>query len=193
MASQSVLVPLAQGCEELEAVTLVDLLTRANLDVVTASLDTDRTIYASRGTTLVAQTTLQEVMDRHFDLIVLPGGMPGADFLRDDEDLRSLMQRQVEKDRWLAAICAAPKALVAAGLLDGRHATSFPGMIDEQPGKGMVFEDEPVVCDGKIITSQGPGTAMLFALILIEKLAGLHVREQVEAKLQLPRHWSTQL
>jgi len=192
MTPQTVLVPLAQGCEELEAVTLIDLLTRAGMDVVTASLDDETTIHAGRGVTLVAQTSLQAVMDRHFDLIVLPGGMPGADYLRDDEILRSLLQRQVEKNRWLAAICAAPKALVAAGLLDRRRATSFPGVIDEQPGKDMVYEDRPVVCDGKIVTSQGPGTAMLFALTLIELLGGLHLREQVEAKLQIPDHWPTQ-
>ncbi|MDR9499981.1 MAG: DJ-1/PfpI family protein [Hydrogenovibrio sp.] len=192
MTPKTALVPLAQGCEELEAVTLIDLLTRAGMDVVTASLDAETTIYASRGVTLVAQTSLQEVMDRHFDLIVLPGGMPGADHLRDDETLRAMLQRQVEKDRWLGAICAGPKALVAAGLLDRRRATSFPGVIDEQPGKDMIYENSPVVCDGKIVTSQGPGTAMLFALTLIELVSGLHDRELVEAKLQIPDAWPTQ-
>lgn len=187
----TVLVPLAQGCEELEAVTLIDLLTRAEMDVVTASLDDDCTIYASRGVKLVAQTSLDQVLDRHFDLIVLPGGMPGADFLRDCADLRGLLQRQAETGRWIGALCAAPKALAAAGLLDHKRATSFTGALAPYTDRSIEWVDAPIVVDGTVVTSQGPGTAMAFALELIELLSGADCRKNVETKLKLPPDWST--
>ncbi|WJW75553.1 DJ-1/PfpI family protein [Thiohalobacter sp. IOR34] len=181
----TVLVPLAQGCEELEAVTIIDLLRRAGIEVITAGLD-DRPVRASRGTVLLPDTTLDAVADRDFDLIVLPGGLPGADHLEADSRLRQMLQRQAEAGRYLAAICAAPKVLASAGLLDGREATSYPGVLDRQPAPGMRYIDAPVVTDGRIITSKGPGTAMDFALSLIEALAGRARRDEVEAALQRP-------
>jgi 4-methyl-5(b-hydroxyethyl)-thiazole monophosphate biosynthesis len=181
----TVLVPLAQGCEELEAVTIIDLLRRASIEVVTAGLD-DQPVKASRGTVLVPDTTLDEVRGRSFDMIVLPGGLPGADYLDNDPRLRAMLRDAVDADRYVAAICAAPKVLANAGLLKGRKATSFPGVIDTMDVPGMMVEEHPVVVDGKIITSRGPGTAMDFALELITQLAGVRVREVVESKLQRP-------
>lgn len=181
----SVLVPLAQGCEELEAVTIIDLLRRAGIEVVSAGLDA-QPVRASRGTVLIPDTTLDKVADRDFDMIVLPGGMPGADHLDRDPRVRALLTRTAAAGRYVAAICAAPKALANAGLLDNRKATSFPGVLDALSVPGMTYREDAVVQDGKIITSRGPGTAMDFALTLIENLVGKDKRAQVEAGLQRP-------
>ena len=181
----TVLVPLAQGCEELEAVTVIDILRRASIEVTTAGLD-DQPVKASRGTVLIPDTTLEEVRGRVFDMIVLPGGLPGANHLENDPRLRAMLCDAVGEGRFVAAICAAPKVLASAGLLDGRKATSFPGVIDTLDVAGMKVVEQPVVVDGKIITSRGPGTAMDFALELIVQLAGSQVRDLVESKLQRP-------
>ena len=178
----SVLVPLAEGFEELEAVTIIDLLRRAGIEVVTAGLQ-EGPVKASRGTVVVPDTTLEAVKDRDFDMIVLPGGLPGADHLNEDPRLRDMLRRHAGSDRYVAAICAAPKVLATAGLLDGRKATSYPGVLDVSPAPGMTYTGAAVEADGKVITSRGPGTAMDFALSLIEALAGKAKRDEVEAGL----------
>ncbi|MBK8164232.1 MAG: DJ-1/PfpI family protein [Gammaproteobacteria bacterium] len=179
----SVLVPLAQGCEELEAVTVIDLLRRAGIEVVTAGLD-DGPVRASRGTRLLPDTTLDEAGRRDYDMIVLPGGLPGADHLRDDARVIALLQRMAAAGKYIAAICAAPKVLAAAGLLDGRRATAYPGTLDGLDVPRLELLQEAVVRDGHVITSRGPGTALDFALQLIEILAGRETRDRVEAGLQ---------
>jgi len=179
----SVLVPLAQGCEELEAVTVVDLLRRAGLEVITASLDA-QPVRASRGMLLVADTTLDTALQQEFDMVVLPGGLPGADHLRDDPRVIDLVKKMAANDRYTAAICAAPRVLAHAGLLDGKRATSYPGALDIDAVPDIDYQEVPVVTDGKVITSRGPGTAMDFALTLIETLAGRQKRDEVEAGLQ---------
>lgn len=175
-----VLIPLAQGCEELEAVTLIDLLRRAEIEVVTAGLD-EHPVRASRGTRLIPDTTLDRILDQEFDMLVLPGGLPGADHLDQDPRIHALLRRLAEGGRYTAAICAAPRVLANAGLLEGRSATSYPGFLD---GFAQVrVLDAPVVTDGRVITSRGPGTAMDFALQLIETLVGRPTRDRVEAQL----------
>ncbi|MEN8108799.1 MAG: DJ-1 family glyoxalase III, partial [Pseudomonadota bacterium] len=176
----SVLVPLAQGCEELEAVIIVDLLRRAGVDVVTAGLDA-QPVRASRGIVLVPDTTLEQVIERDFDMLVLPGGLPGADHLENDARLRGLLQSMSAAGKYTAAICAAPKVLASAGLLDGKRATSYPGAFETTAVAGLEYVDDSVVADGKVITSRGPGTAMDFALQLIETLVGKARRDEVEA------------
>lgn len=177
-----VLVPLAQGCEELEAVTIIDILRRAGIDVVSAGL-TAGPVRASRGTVLLPDATLDEVQQQSFDLVVLPGGMPGSEHLRDDARVVALLQRTAAAGKRVAAICAAPMALHAAGLLEGKRATSYPGVLDQLPGSHRYSQDA-VVVDGQVTTSRGPGTAMDFALALVEQLAGRARREQVEAGLE---------
>jgi len=181
----SVLVPLAQGCEEIEAVTIIDLLRRGGVEVVTAGLD-ERPVRASRGTVLVPDTTLDQVLDHAFDMIALPGGQPGADNLAADERLRRLLQRTAEREAYTAAICAAPRVLADAGLLHGRQATSFPGALDDRAVENLTYREQPVVTDGRVVTSRGPGTAMDFALHLLELLQGRAKRDAVEAALQRP-------
>lgn len=181
----SVLVPLAQGCEELEAVTIIDLLRRAGVEVITAGLDA-QPVRASRGTVLIPDTTLDNVAARDFDMVVLPGGQPGADNLDRDTRLHELLIRTAVANRYVGAICAAPKVLASSGLLNNRKATSFPGVLDKLNVPGLDYREEAVVQDGNIITSRGPGTAMDFALDLIAILAGEAKRDQVEAALQRP-------
>jgi 4-methyl-5(b-hydroxyethyl)-thiazole monophosphate biosynthesis len=176
-----VLVPLAQGCEEIEAVTIIDILRRADIDVVTAGL-VPGVVEASRGVKLVPDTELDVVMTEEFDMIVLPGGRGGADRLAQDPRILKLLVRAAKGGRYTAAICAAPRVLAEAGLLAGRRATSFPGVLDDM--NGIELTREPVVTDGKIVTSRGPGTAMDFALELIRLLLGDEARAKVESPLQ---------
>jgi len=178
-----VLVPLAQGCEELEAVTIIDLLRRAGIEVVTAGLD-NQPVKASRGVTLIPDTTLDEALNHDYDMIALPGGLPGADNLDQDSRIQSVVKQMANNDKFTAAICAAPKVLATAGVLDGKHATSFPGTLEKLQLNNTTLEAHAVVQDGKVITSRGPGTAMDFALAIIENLAGSEKRKEVEAGLQ---------
>ncbi|MGD8311719.1 MAG: DJ-1/PfpI family protein [Gammaproteobacteria bacterium] len=180
-----VLIPLARGCEELEAVTVADLLRRAGIEVVTAGLD-EQPVRASRGTVLLADMTLDEALRQDYDMVVLPGGLPGADNLKGDPRIIELVRRMAAEDRYTAAICAAPRVLAHAGLLDGRRATSFPGALDAETVPGLDYLEQPVVVDGRIVTSRGPGTAMDFALQLIEILTDRGKRDEVEAALQRP-------
>jgi 4-methyl-5(b-hydroxyethyl)-thiazole monophosphate biosynthesis len=175
-----VLIPLADGCEEIEAVTLIDLLRRAGFEVVTASLDPGP-VTCSRGVVLVADHTLDDLPRTDFDLIVLPGGAGGADRLRADARLQRLLERHHGADRWTAAICAAPAVLAAFGLLEGRQATAFPGALE---AVGAASSGAPIEFDGPIATSRGPGTAMDFALALIEAVGDRGLRQEVEGRLQ---------
>lgn len=177
-----VLIPLAQGCEELEAVTIIDLLRRAGIEVVSAGLD-KQPVTASRGVVLIADTDLEQVLEDDFDMIVLPGGLPGADNLDQDPRIHKLLRRMQENDKYTAAICAAPRVLANAGLLADKQATSYPGFIDAMDLPSTRVLEQAVVTDGKVITSRGPGTAMDFALTLIEQLAGPEVRESIETSL----------
>ena len=180
-----VLVPLAQGCEELEAVTIIDLLRRAGIEVVTAGLD-NQPVKASRGVTLMPDTSLDEALNQEYDMIALPGGLPGADNLNQDNRIQMVVKQMANNNKFTAAICAAPKVLAAAGVLDGKHATSFPGTLEKLQLDNTTLEVNAVVQDGKVITSRGPGTAMDFALALIENLAGSEKRNEVEAGLLRP-------
>ena len=177
----TVLVPLAQGCEELEAVTLIDLFRRAGVTVTVAGLEADP-VTASRGVVLLPETTLDAVLDQDFDLVVLPGGLGGAQRLEADQRIAALLRRMTEQGRYVAAICAAPKVLVSAGLVGGREVTAYPGVLDGQPD--IKLSSAAVVRDGTFITSRGPGTAMDFALSLIEILCGRAKRNEVESALQ---------
>jgi 4-methyl-5(b-hydroxyethyl)-thiazole monophosphate biosynthesis len=178
----TVLVPLAQGCEELEAVTIIDLLRRAGTTVVSAGLN-EEPVKASHGVTLVPDTTLDDALNQSYDMVVLPGGLPGADHLNGDLRLREVLKKMNDSGKFTAAICAAPKVFASMGLLVGRRATAYPGVLDSMNVPGMKLTGEPVTVDGHIITSRGPGTAIDFALTLIEQLAGKEKRAEVERAL----------
>ncbi|MBI5092952.1 MAG: DJ-1/PfpI family protein [Candidatus Hydrogenedentes bacterium] len=178
----TVLVPLAQGCEELEAVTIVDILRRAGVDVVTAGLD-KTPVKASRGVTIIPDMTLDEALKQNYDMVALPGGLPGADNLNNDTRIHDLLKKMAAGGKFTAAICAAPVVLAKAGLLKGKKATSYPGFLDKMALPGVTFANQAVVKDGKVITSRGPGTAMDFALELVESLCGAETRKKVESGL----------
>lgn len=177
---KSVLVPFAQGSEELEAVTVLDILRRAGIEALCASLD-GQAVRGSRGTLLLPDLSLEDALMRDFDMVVLPGGQPGTRNLKADARIIKLVQDMAAQDRYVCAICAAPAILAQARLLDGKRATSFPGSLDAFPNVSR--QSQAVVEDGKFITSRGPGTAMDFALLLVERLAGKAKRDEVEAGL----------
>ena len=157
-------------------------MTRGGIEVVTAGLD-EQPVKASRGMTLVPDTTLDTVMDQAFDMMVLPGGLPGADHLNNDPRIHELLKRLHADGHYTAAICAAPKVLASAGLLNGRKTTSYPGALAGMDLPGLDLQQEAVVIDNKVVTSRGPGTAMDFALALVELLAGKPKRDEVEQGL----------
>lgn len=176
------LVPLAQGCEELEAITITDLLVRAGIDVTTAGLD-DQPVTASRGTRIIPDTNIDAIVNEIYDLIVLPGGLPGANHLRDDERVQTLLKKHASRDKFIAAICAAPLALASAGLLNNKKATSYPGILEAIADDRIEITLSAVEVDGKVITSRGPGTAIDFALTLIELLEGPEKRDEINRQL----------
>jgi 4-methyl-5(b-hydroxyethyl)-thiazole monophosphate biosynthesis len=176
----SVLLPLANGSEDLEAITVLNILRRAGIEAISASLD-GQAIRGSRGTMLIPDTSLDEALKRRFDMVVLPGGQPGTNNLKADARIIKLVQDMAAAGRYVCAICAAPSILATAGLLDEKHATSFPGALDAFPRVSR--QPQAVVEDGKLITSRGPGTAMDFALTLVERLTSRSKRDEVEASL----------
>jgi 4-methyl-5(b-hydroxyethyl)-thiazole monophosphate biosynthesis len=141
-------------------------------------------VRASRGLVLLPDMSLEKALQQDYDMIVLPGGLPGADNLGDDERIIERLRSMSAAGKYTAAICAAPRVLAKAGLLDGKRATSYPGTLETDTIPGLDYQDTAVVMDGTVITSRGPGTAMDFSLSLIELLAGKQKRDEVEAGLQ---------
>jgi 4-methyl-5(b-hydroxyethyl)-thiazole monophosphate biosynthesis len=160
-----VTVPLAEGFEEIEAVTVIDVLRRAEVEVITASLH-GAEVRGSHGILLRADASLETLAADTLDGIVLPGGMPGAQHLKEDARVLDLIATLARQGKLVAAICAAPIVLEAAGVLEGRRATSYPGF--DLPS--ATYLSARVVEDGHIVTSRGPGTALEFALALVRRL-----------------------
>jgi len=182
--SKRALITVADGVEDLEVVTLIDVLRRADVEVLVASIETRRMVSCAHGTRLTADAMLVDVLAQDFDLIVLPGGMPGAQHLADYQPLAERVREQAAAGKLFAAICAAPAlALQAYGVLKQRRMTCYPAFSEQL--SGCTFVDQPVVVDGNCITSQGPGTALEFALTLVEQLAGKAVRNSVAAGMLL--------
>jgi len=177
---KTALVLFAEGSEELEAVTVVNILRRGCVSVSFAGL-TNGVLHGSRGIMLQPDTTLDAAVNHEFDMIVLPGGQPGTNHLKADNRVLQLVKKMSAQGKYVAAICAAPSVLAEAGLLTGKRATSFPTCLDDYPA--VMQHMTAVVEDGKLITSRGPGTAMDFALILLERLSGAAKRQEVEAGL----------
>lgn len=182
----TVLIPLAEGFEELEAVSIIDILRRAGVDVIVAGL-ADGPVKASRGTNIVPDMNLDNALQREYDMVVLPGGMPGASHLNDDPRVHELLKKMANSGKFTGAICAAPMVLANAGILDGKRATSYPGFVDKMDLPTTNYTGVPVERDGKVITSRGAGTALDFALELAEALVGRDKRDEVEASLQRPK------
>lgn len=168
---------LAEGFEEIEAVTIIDVLRRAEVELVTLSITGDLSVAGSHGVVVQADRTIAEGAKESWDMVILPGGLPGATNLRDSAAVRELLQAQHRKQGAIGAICAAPIALGAAGILEGRKATSYPGFEGELTGADCV--SDRVVRDGNVVTSRGPGTAFDFSLELVRELCSSEVADSL--------------
>lgn len=164
---KKVMVPLANGFEEIEALTIVDVLRRIGIEVDTVGVVSSM-ITGSHGIRVMTDRKLAEVKEEDYDAIVLPGGDPGYKNLARTSKLIEILKKMNSQGKLVAAICASPSILAKAGILEGKRATIYPGMEKELPYP----RDDRVVIDGNVITSQGPGTAIEFALAIVEALVG---------------------
>lgn len=179
-----VCVMVADGSEELETVAVVDVLRRAGAKVFLAGVAGARAVKASRGVGLVPDGAWDAAAADGYDALVVPGGMGGVEALGAEEGLLEAIRRFAAADKWVAAICAGPQVLDKAGVLEGKRYTCYPGLEREGIRSGE-WVDEPVVADGKLVTSQGPGTAVAFALTLAELLEGLDAAQRTAAGMLL--------
>ncbi|KAL3159790.1 Protein DJ-1 B [Trebouxia sp. C0009 RCD-2024] len=153
----------------MEAVTIIDVLRRAGSSVTVASVESELEVKCSRDVKIVADVLMSEAAKQQYDLIVLPGGAPGSEALKRSEDLKQLLHKQQSSNRAYAAMCAAPAVVLEAhGLLEGKKATAHPAFVDKLSDSSAA--EQRVVVDGNLITSRGPGTALEFALALVEQL-----------------------
>ena len=164
-----VLIPIASGFEEIEALAVVDILRRAGIEVVMAGT-IDNPIEGRNRINIISDISLDSVKNQDFDMIVLPGGAAGTDNLKKDPRIKEIVERLYKKGKFTAAICAAPTVLSAIGITAGKNITSHPSVRDKLTREKV--SDERVVVDGNIVTSQGPGTAIEFAFKLVELLLG---------------------
>jgi len=171
-----VLMPLADGFEEIEALAVVDVLRRAGIEIVLAGLH-DGLVKSARNINIAPDTTLDSINASEFDMIVLPGGQPGTDNLNSDPRIHNLLKEFDSNEKLIGAICAAPSILASAGLLGGKRVTSYPTYSNKL--NGASYEDKPVVCDDRIITSQGASTAISFGLEIVTQLAGKKAAAEV--------------
>lgn len=174
----NVLVPLAEGFEETEAMSIVNILRRAGIKVTTAGLP-GTIIKGSRNVKVLADAKLDDISVKDFDAIVLPGGSPGYTNLSKSQKVKRMIGDFHRDGKLVAAICGAPTVLAEAGILTDVKATVFPGLEKYIPKP----RSKSVVVDGNVITSQGPGTAMEFSLTLVEYLAGKETMKNVKEQL----------
>jgi protein deglycase len=175
------LILVADGSEEMEAVTVIDILRRAKVEVVVAGLK-EGPIAASRGVRLIPDAVLEGQDISQFDVLILPGGNAGTHAFEEDPRVLQMVRAAAARPMLLAAVCAAPRVLHRAGVLAGKHVTSYPGAL--QPTDHTYhYREQAVVVDGRLITSRGPGTALDFALKIVEELLGTAARQAVEVPL----------
>lgn len=180
----SALVLVAQGTEEMEAVISIDVLRRGGIEVTVAGVDGVDPIRCSRGVVLSPDVALEDV-EGDFDIVVLPGGAEGAQRLADSTGVGDLLRRQEESGRLVGAICAAPIALAAHGVFENRQLTSHPSARELLADWGD-YKEHPVVADGNLITSRGPGTAFAFALRIVGTLTDAQRMVEVRAPMMFP-------
>lgn len=173
---KKVLVPIAPGFEEIEAITVIDILRRAGIDVIVAGVEPGP-IIGRNLISILPDRLLSEAAGADYDMIVLPGGAAGADYLKKDPVMQRILEKASFNQRYIAAICAAPTVLAEAGLLAGKTVTSHPSVQDQLAG--VRYTEERVVVDGRIVTSRGPGTAMEFSMTLVELLENRQLADQI--------------
>lgn len=177
-----VLVPVANGSEEIETVTIIDTLIRGGATVVVASVN-QQIVTCSRGVRLVADVDIRDCLNENYDMIVLPGGMPGATNLRNCEFLISVLKRHYSEKRLIAAICASPAVVLSdLGILNNCEATCYPANKFESTIPNLI-KDVNVVMSNNIITSRGPATAIEFSLKLVEVLFGSEIASRISSEM----------
>ncbi|GAB4822089.1 hypothetical protein N2152v2_009135 [Parachlorella kessleri] len=192
MAAKKVLVPIGTGSEEMEAVITIDVLRRAGAEVIVASVEGSREVECSRKVRILADKLIQDCANDAWDLIALPGGMPGAERLRDSSVLIDLLSKQKSQDKLHAAICASPAvAFETHGLLKGKKATAHPAFEAKLSDQSSVASR--VVVDGTLTTSKGPGTAFEFALALVKELYGAEKMREVAGPMVMYEGWDKAL
>lgn len=174
---------LANGFEEIEALATVDILRRALIQVETVSISDEVNVTGAHGVTVVADNIFSETDFSDIDVLVLPGGMPGAKHLNEHNELKTLIGKFNDAGKLIAAICAAPIVLGGLGMLQNKRATCYPGFESELTGAQIT--GEKVEVDDNIITGRGPGLTFDFALNLVEQIVGKEIRKEVEAGLLL--------
>ena len=173
----SALVPLATGFEDIEAITVIDVLRRGGVETVSASVSDSLEVQSNHGVRIKADALFADVADRDFDAIVLPGGMPGVDNLKACRPLIAKLSAQIGSGRLACAICAAPTIFCSEGMLDRSvHVTCYPSC---SVNLDRPCSNVPVVADGNIITGQAPGSAMLFSLVVLKHLEGENIADRV--------------
>lgn len=177
-----VYVMLADGFEEIEALTVVDVLRRANIEVSTVSISDSKTVTGSHNITVISDILISDADLFNADMVILPGGMPGTNNLYDNEDLEKGLAYRVQNNKWVAAICAAPMILGKRGYLKGIEAVCFPGFEKELSG-ATVKSDKVVICNN-FITSKGPGTALNFALAIVSVLRDENTSRKIKLSMQ---------
>ncbi len=175
-----IIIPLAEGFEEIEAVTSIDLLRRGEIEVITVALAGNE-VKGAHGIVIKADQKISAVQAADYDGIVLPGGMPGSVNLRDNQIVINLVSQLFRQNKLVAAICAAPIVLEKAGILRGKQATSYPNFDQEMPS--CDYREERVVLDQNIITGRGPGVALEFSLAIVQYLSGEEKAEQLKKAL----------
>lgn len=178
-----IMVLFAAGFEEIEGITILDVLRRAGLSVTAVGVGS-KEIEGAHGIRFIADRLLSEVSSDDADVLVLPGGQPGVDHLRASADVIKLLQAMEKKQKMIGAICAAPIVLQRAGIAKGKNLTCYPGF--EKELTESKFHEDRIVCDGNLVTSRGPGTAMEFSLKLVEILCGKEKAAQLSQGLLMP-------
>ncbi|CAH2036558.1 unnamed protein product [Thlaspi arvense] len=182
--TKKVLIPVAHGTEPFEAVVMIDVLRRGGADVTVASVENQVGVDACHGIKMVADTLLSDITDSVFDLIMLPGGLPGGETLKNCKPLENMVKKQDTDGRLNAAVCCAPAlALGTWGLLEGKKATCYPVFMEKLAATCATAVETRVEIDGRIVTSRGPGTTMEFSVTLVEQLLGKDKAEEVSAPL----------
>ncbi|MDD2448696.1 MAG: DJ-1/PfpI family protein [Sulfurimonas sp.] len=177
-----VLVPLATGFEEIEAVSIIDILRRAEIEVLVAALNEKSVVKGANGISILADIDIKDVKVSELDMIALPGGWDGTLALAEDENVQSILKEMDSKGKNIAAICAAPYALHKAGVLKQSY-TCYPSVEKEIREEGYVGDGTMVVEDANVLTSRGPATAMCFALAIVKKLKGEETYQTVKGGL----------
>ena len=173
---------LADGFEEIEAISVVDILRRASIDVKMVSIMGTKEVVGAHNIVVVADELFEDISHDMVDMMILPGGGQGTQNLAEHNGLTAQISKQVKSEKWIAAICAAPTILGGLGLLEGKKATCYPGCEKELIG-AQVSSTAKVIIDGKIITSRGPGTSFAFSLKIVEALQGAEVATKLQEQM----------